>query len=199
MIDTYDKLLAAVSRTANRKDAEFVASIPDFVSLAEAEMRREINARGEVVTTDLDLEDDYWPLPCGFDGVVSINGTGDGYRKIDYVSSDVLDQRTWANYDNSYTISGGRMYFGRAPGGVKLRYRTLFNPLSTRNRCNWLLQQHPDVYLYGALKHTAPYLEDDQRLNTWQGLFGTAIDRVNQQAIEQSFSGPIKIRATGVV
>lgn len=199
MIDTYDKLLAAVSRTANRKDAEFVASIPDFVSLAEAEMRREINARGEVVTTDLDLEDDYWPLPCGFDGVVSINGTGDGYRKIDYVSSDVLDQRTWANYDNSYTISGGRMYFGRAPGGVKLRYRTLFNPLSTRNRCNWLLQHHPDVYLYGALKHTAPYLEDDQRLNTWQGLFGTAIDRVNQQAIEQSFSGPIKIRATGVV
>lgn len=199
MISTYDELKSAVSRTANRNDAAFIASVPDFISLAEAEMRRLINARGEVRTVDLDLEDDYWSLPCGFDGVVSINGTGDSYRKINFVSSDVLDQRTWANYDNSYTISGDRMYFGRAPGGVKLRYRTLFEPLSARNRCNWLLSKNPDVYLYGALKHTAPYLEDDQRLNTWQGLFASAIADVNQQAIEQNFSGPIKIRATGVV
>ena len=199
MIDTYDNLKAAVSRTANRKDADFVASVPDFVSLAESEMRRLINARGEVRTVTLEIEDDYWPLPCGFDGIVSINGTGDRVREISYVSSDVLDKQGWAHYDNSYTISGDRMYFGRAPGGVKIRYRTLFEPLSVRNRCNWLLSKHPDVYLYGSLKHTAPYLEDDPRLNTWQGLFMSAIDAVNQQAIEQNFSGPIKIRASGVV
>lgn len=198
MIGTYDELKSAVSRFANRKDADFVASIPDFIALAEAEMRREINARGEVKTLDLDLEDEYWPLPCGFDGVVSINGTGD-YRKINYVSSDVLDQQGWANYANGYTISGNAMYFGRAPGGVKLRYRTLFEPLSDRNRCNWLLQKHPDVYLYGALKQTAMFLEDDSRLGSWANLYANAVDAVNQQAIEQSFSGPIKIRATGVV
>lgn len=199
MISTYDELKSAVSRFANRKDGDFVAAVPDFIALAEAEMRREINARGEVKTVDLDIEDDYWPLPCGFDGVISINGSGDGYRKINFVSSDVLDQRTWASYDNSYTISGDRMYFGRAPGGVKLRYRTLFSPLSTTNRCNWLLQKHPDVYLYGALKQTSMYLEDDARLASWANLFANAVDAVNQQAIEQSFSGPIKIRATGVV
>lgn len=199
MISTYDELKSAVSRFANRKDADFVAAIPDFIALAEAEMRREINARGEVKTVDLDIEDDYWPLPCGFDGVISINGSGDGYRKINYVSSDVLDQHGWANYANGYTISGDRMYFGRAPGGVKLRYRTLFEPLSDRNRCNWLLQKHPDVYLYGALKQTAMFLEDDPRLGSWSSLYANAVNMVNQQAIEQNFSGPVKVRATGVV
>lgn len=195
MISTYDELKSAVSRFANRKDANFLATIPDFIALAEAEMRREINARGEVKTISLDLEDDYWPLPCGFDGVVSINGTGD-YRKINYVSSDVLDQQGWSNYANGYTISGNSMYFGRAPGAVKLRYRTLFEPLSDRNRCNWLLQKHPDVYLYGALKQTAMYLEDDPRLGSWASLYGNAVAAVNQQAIEQSFSGPLKMMAS---
>jgi hypothetical protein len=40
---------------------------------------------------------------------------------------------------------------------------------------NWCLQQWPDLYLYGSLMHTAPYLKDDPRLAVWENLFEKAL------------------------
>lgn len=201
-IATYDDLVAAVSRHANRNDSAFLAAIPDFIALAEAEMRRDVRARGEVQTLDLTITEDSYPLPCGFDGIVSMNGRGDVVREITYVSSDILDKTTYPEgwlFGNAYTISGNSIYFGRAPGDIRLRYRALFGALGPRCRCNWILSQAPDAYLYGALKHSAPFLEDDQRLPMWANLFGSAIEGINRQAIAQTTGGPLLMRATTVI
>lgn len=201
-LSTYDDLVAAVSRHANRSDAAFLAVIPDLIALAEAEMRREVRARGEVQTLDLTITEDSYPLPCGFDGIVSMNGRGDVIREITQVSSDILDKTTYPDgwlFGNAYTISGNSIYFGRAPGDIRLRYRAMFSPLGPRCRCNWILSKAPDAYLYGALKHSAPYLEDDERLPMWGRLFADAIDGINRQAIAQTTGGPLTMRASVVI
>jgi hypothetical protein len=36
---------------------------------------------------------------------------------------------------------------------------------------NWALTEHPNVYLYGALKHSAPYLREDPRVELWARLY----------------------------
>lgn len=194
MISTYAELVTAIGRTANRKDADFTAAIPNFIVLAEANLRRDVRARSEVQTIDLTVDEDSYPLPCGFDGIVSVNGTGDRPREITYVSSDTMDKSHWHGF-NGYTISGNSLYFGRAPGDIRLRYRAMFAPLSERNRCNWILSNAPDAYLYGALMHSAPYLEDDARLSTWGGLYRNAVQGINTQAINQMIGGPLLMRS----
>ena len=195
---TYDELQEAVWQTANRAtDAGFKARVPGLIQLAEAEMMRRIRARGETQTMDIEVDGDTYPLPCGFDGIVSINGTGGGVREIQYVSADVLDRVRWPVV-NGYTISGDSLYFSRSPGSIRLRYRAMFCPLSSRNRSNWLQNKHPDAYLYGTLKHAAPWLEDDERMPTWMRLFDDAIDTINAQALKQMFGGPLIIQSDRV-
>lgn len=196
MLQTYEDLKAAVARTANRKDAAFIEAVPDFVAMAEAEMRRDINARSGVQILDLSIDSDSYPLPCGFDGLVSINGRG-ANSSLTFVSQNSIGlDRGWSGYGAAtYTISGDTIYFGRVPGDVRLAYKSLFAPLGRATRCNWILSNHPDAYLYGALKHSAPYLEDDARLGTWQALYSSAIQAINTQALEQTFSGPLRIQS----
>lgn|GEM_PF-1739135 len=196
-METYDELKAAIVKTANRSDGDFALQTPRFIRLAEARMRRDIRARGETQTLDITIEEDSYPLPCGFDGIVSINGRGAGNRSVNYVSSDTMDKTQYPAV-NSYTISGEDIYFSRAPGDIRLRYRALFAPLSARQRCNWILSKHPDAYLYGALIDSAPYLEDDPRLSTWASLFNSAIEGINKQALAQQFGGPLLIQSDRV-
>jgi hypothetical protein len=43
---------------------------------------------------------------------------------------------------------------------------------------NWILQQHPGVYMYGALLHASAFIKDDGRLQLWQTGYETAINRL---------------------
>jgi hypothetical protein len=40
---------------------------------------------------------------------------------------------------------------------------------------NWLLTAHPDIYLWGTLSASAPYIGNDARLATWQTLYAQAV------------------------
>ena len=65
-----------------------------------------------------------------------------------------------------------------------LAYWTKLTPLSDAASSNWVLATHPDVYLYGTLVQSAPYLMDDARLSVWGGLFTTALeDMLNSEPI----------------
>ena len=58
---------------------------------------------------------------------------------------------------------------------TKMTYWRKVGVLSTDNTTNWLLTDHPDIYIYGALMHTAPYLKDDPRLQIWQSMLEKAL------------------------
>jgi hypothetical protein len=77
-----------------------------------------------------------------------------------------------------FTIVGSQFQFLPIPDvnySGNLWYWQKFTPLSGSNASNWILANHPDTYLYGALTAAAPYLMDDARVETWGNLFTTAI------------------------
>lgn len=45
---------------------------------------------------------------------------------------------------------------------------TSVTALTTSGSTNWLLTNHPDIYLYGALVEAAPYLGEDPRVEVWK-------------------------------
>lgn len=49
------------------------------------------------------------------------------------------------------------------------------------NGTNGILRLHPSVYLYGSLLHSAPWLQHDDRLQVWQGLYADALKRMNKE------------------
>ena len=70
-----------------------------------------------------------------------------------------------------------------------LMYYAKIPTLSDSNETNWLLTHHPDIYLYGALLHSAPYLKEDERAQTWAALYTAAVMRVNNASSKSTTSG----------
>jgi hypothetical protein len=64
--------------------------------------------------------------------------------------------------------------------------------LSDSNVTNWLLEDHPDIYVYGSLVHSAPYLKDDNRLAMWQALLDQAVAELDMATEEEQFSGSLR-------
>ena len=74
----------------------------------------------------------------------------------------------------------------------------LFNALSDSNTTNYILLNHPAIYLYGSLYHASNFLGgvDPNRVQQWLQLYSTALERLEQNDREDQFSGsPLQIRS----
>jgi hypothetical protein len=71
---------------------------------------------------------------------------------------------------------------------AELTYVATLAKLSDSNASNWILERHPDVYLYGSLLQAAPYLRDDERVALWTPLYGQAIEDMILQNERAAFS-----------
>jgi hypothetical protein len=180
-LSTYSGLKTAIAALLNRSD--LTDYIPDWIKMAEAVFNRRLNARNMVVTTNITVTDTTYPLPDGFSGVQSLWLDQDTGYPMEYVTPDVFDNITdTPGTPRFYTIAGDYFYFACPPGGsfnMRLRYKKNLTPLSDTNTSNWLLTDHPDLYLYGAAIHSAPFLNDDARIVMWQGKHDSLIDELN--------------------
>lgn len=77
-----------------------------------------------------------------------------------------------------------RGWWGVAPslhGGTEVDEAIVIAPLSVGAPTNWLIDHAPDAYLYGALIHSAPYLVEDARLETWGALYRSAMEDLRRE------------------
>jgi hypothetical protein len=79
------------------------------------------------------------------------------------------------------------VYYGKIPA------------LSDANTTNWLLTKAPDVYLYGALTHAAPFLMDDQRMAVFSQIYLARVQSLQDESQKSLHSGsPLISRPRGV-
>jgi hypothetical protein len=84
-----------------------------------------------------------------------------------------------------YAISGDTFEVYPTPDttySTELLYYQDIPSLSDTTTTNWLMTSHPDVYLYGALTQSAPYLKDDQRVQVWAVVYSNAINSINNES-----------------
>lgn len=60
--------------------------------------------------------------------------------------------------------------------------RTRLTPLTASDSTNSLLLRAPDVYVYGCLAESAPFLADDARIPVWAGRFEKALEELRLEA-----------------
>ena len=206
-LSNYTGLKASIADFLNRDDLTSV--IPDFVSLAEAQINRDIRhwkmeARS---SGQQDPADEYMQIPADWVETIRLHLTGTGTSVVNLVSRDAMAdkraaQENAAGTPRMYTHANGQFQLFPTPDATtafELLYYQKIPSLIT-NTNNWLLLEAPDVYLYGALLHSAPYLAEDARLAVWAQLYSAAIQRLNQTSEDAMFSGSgLTLKVRGLV
>jgi hypothetical protein len=200
---TYSDLQTSIANYLARSDLTSV--IPDFITLAENRLRRELRIRQMLksVTTSTVSGDATVELPSDFleirDFVVMTNPI----QPLSYSSPSSLsnDLRTSeVGVPLSYTILASEFQLAPAPDGVytlKMLYFAAPPYLSSGNASNVFLNVAPDGLLYGALVEAEPYLMNDARINTWGSMYDRAITSLTKSDEEGQYSGvPLAMKLT---
>ena len=206
-LTNYTGLKSSIADFLNRDDLTSV--IPDFISLAEAQINRDIRhwkmeARSSGQQSALD---EYMQVPADWVETIRLHLTGTGTSTVNLISRDAMADKRQAHENETgtpthYTHADGQFQLYPTPSNdtdFELLYYQKIPSLSS-NTDNWLLLEAPDVYLYGALLHSAPYLAEDQRVAVWAQLYGAAVQRLNEVSEDARFSGSgLTLKVRGLV
>lgn len=183
---SYAGLCASVADFLNRSD--LTAAIPDFVTLAEGQMARYLVSNGPVRQmmgrSNATVTDEFSALPPDFMGMRDIYAAGTNtvfrYAEPDRIAFLKMSRPNVTGNPQLYSIEGEELQFWPFTAGTSLDIQITYwkRPVSLSSLVpsNWILDSHPDIYLYGALTQSAPYLQDDARTTTWATMFIKAMD-----------------------
>ena len=202
-IATYTELKTSIASWLNRDDLTSV--IPDFISLAEAGINRDLRHYKMIERADATLDSRYVQMPTDWMETVRFSITsGDTYR-LELVSRDDMLEYRQKTADASgrprfYANIGDTIEVFPTPDAdytMQLQYYAKTPALSDSNASNWLLLDAPDVYLYGTLIQSAPYLQDDARTQTWAALYAAALQSLQKASDDTRFAGSgLRMRVT---
>ena len=191
-LSNYTELQASVADFLNRSDLTSV--IPDFITMAEADFNRSLRVREMSVRTQAPIDSQYVKLPVDFLGMRNIDLLTDPVTPMTYKNLQNLDIHRAGDATGKpiyYSIIQNNIEFAPAPDGdytIEVVYYQKVPPLSV-NTTNWLLDAHPDAYLYGTLQHSAPYLQSDERVGIWAGKYQQIIEQIITSDERAKFSG----------
>lgn len=180
-LTTYTGLKASIADWLNRTD--LTAEIPDFISLAEAQMERTLRTRQMLTRSAITIANEYVNTPADFleTRLLKLTSTNPD-TPLTFMTMDALDDEATRNTGSGrpefFGVVGTQFRFIPTPDSSytgELVYFANLNKLSTSVATNFLLTSSPDVYLYGSLLQAAPYLQDDARIQVWAGLYERAL------------------------
>ena len=103
------------------------------------------------------------------------------FRKTlaEFITNEKLDKLretyTSSGTPKFYTIVGQELEVLPVPDSATLTgeitYYSKIPNLTDVSPTNWLMNSSPDIYLYGSLLQSAPYLVDDSRIPVWASMY----------------------------
>ncbi len=186
-IATYSDLQSSVAAWLKRSD--LTAIIPDFITLAEARIARDLRLRKQVASTTLSTVAGTQGVTLPSDFLEAENLTLSSTSPpgaLSVVTPEILDRKFPAAYVTGqpvvYTVVGDQLLFGPTPDAVypiSLAYYQRWAALSVSST-NWLLSNHPNVYLFAALAEASGYLFNDERIPMWEAKYQADVRSLQQ-------------------
>lgn len=199
---TYAELQSSIGDWLNR--ADLVATIPSFISLAETAHNRQLRTRQMIKRSTALIGDAFTTLPTDMLEISNAQINGSRVTPLEFVSmteADKIRQLYPAGTAKYFTIVGDTLELVPNPSSevtVEIVYYARIPALSVSNTSNWLLLNSPDLYLYGSLIASAPYLRDDDRVMAWTSLYKQALGDL-QFSDERARFTSTPLRARGPV
>lgn len=176
--------------------SNLTAQIPTFVSLCEAKINRRIRVMDmSVRATSFTAANGYLGFPEDYGGlrymkVISSNPE----IPLRYRSPEQIHAMSFNNESGIprvYTVVDNQFLLRPSRDGdeIEIVYYKRVPALSDTVTTNWLLTDHPDIYLYGSLSEAEPYLRNDQRLPMWKSLFDQGLEELKDIDGMERWSG----------
>lgn len=195
----YGELKAAVANRLSRTNLTSV--IPDFVTLAESRLYvgfRDIEAnvpplrlQQMIATESTSLA----ALPAGFLELARFTVPGSyNPQALEYKTpQDFASLPTSITTPSYYTFQDGGVAIqgGTVPAGFKFVYYKRFDALVADADTNWLLTNHPGVYLYSALIEAYAHIKDDARITMAGRMFSAAANALIDSDNAAKHSGSV--------
>lgn len=180
MATNYTELKAEIQ--AWLAEETLLATVVDtLIDIVEAELNhdKEFRTREMNVVTDLVVTGEYVALPDDYLSFQYLTEKAEPNNKpLEFVTPEnLIAKGTGLGSLRFYTIVNNQVRLRAIPGSsvtLEASYYQKIPALSDQITTNWLLGEMPQIYLYGALSHAEPYLNNEGRLILWKGLYGDA-------------------------
>ena len=202
-LTTYTTLKASIANWLNRSD--LTAEIQDdFIKLTEADLNSKLRVRSMIDQVNITVNAETVALPTDFLQIRNFYILS-GQTKTPLVyttpsSMDTTSGTSTTGKPTTFTILGDTLRFSPKPDATYtavMNYFRKFPALSSTVSTNFILENHPAIYLYGSLFHAANFLGgiNPQQIQTWQQMFATALERLELNDREDEYNGsPLQVR-----
>lgn len=193
-LTNYTELKASVADWLNRSD--LTNQIADFIAIAESRFQDRLRAREMLTRDTLAVSGKYTALPADFLDMESVT-VASPFKKLGLLNNEQMAEQRQKYLDapgpvTDFAIVGDELEAYPTPGSattLDIVYFQKLTPLSDAAPTNWLLTKYPDLYLFGALISSAPFLKDDDRFQMWVTAHDSRLEEINQAARNAKYSG----------
>ena len=198
-ITNYSSLLQAITDWVDTPEIEQIAD--QMVQFVEADLNSRLRCREMIVRARTTSDAEYVRLPSDWAEAINLQIVG-GMSPLRFVTldeSDIIKRQRSYTAPMFYSLMDGAIELVPAPADdleIEMVYYGKIPALTTSNTTNWLLSRAPDVYLYGALTHAAPFLKNDARLQTFGQIYLARVSSLQEESQKSMHSGSPLISRT---
>ena len=190
---TYAELKTAIANYLNRSD--LTSDIDTFIDNVEAELNRRLRTKDMIKRATATADSQYLTVPTDWIEAINVEITSNDFSPLFQQSIESLDVYRKSNNNST----GQPVYFAMVDDSIELAptpdaeytlqltYYAKISALSDSNTSNFVSISHPDVYLYGALKHASIFLMEDERIPMFTQQFEKALEEMRLEQEKAAF------------
>lgn len=188
---TYSDLKTALANWMHRSDLTSV--IPDSIVLCESDFNRRLRIAQMEVRSTADFDEGHENLPTDFLELREVRVNANPAISLEYMTPAQMTQRypvLTSGRPSFYTLVDSQIRMNVIPTSeVEISYYARIPALTDAAPTNWMLTNHPDVYLYGSLTYLEPFIKNDKRLPMWKQLYEVSVNQVKDADRQSRWSG----------
>jgi len=164
-------------------DADLVASLDSLIVMADAELNRKLDITRRETLYQVSHVGDAIPLPNDFSQLIDVSFKGQGcFNLTKSQFNNVKTSTTGTPNFRVFHLQGRSLLLPQTftvenPGEYDITYRAKLPDFRTDDT-SWMADEYLDCYTYTTLKHTAPFLREDERVPLWIQLAGDTIESI---------------------
>lgn len=199
-ITTLTELQTAIADRLARSDFT-AAQTNECIALTESMMRRDLDTTDmETCKVDFQIYGEFVDCPPNFNAVRSFMLNSSPRKPITFMPDDQQSSLFGCTGTPRYfSIVGKQFRFAPVPSSATtatLVYYQAIPALATATPTNWMLTQHPDAYLYGALYQAAIRVRDVEAATGYKSVYDQAIDSIQRDSRNRRWGGNGMMTAT---
>ena len=185
----YSTLKSEVANVLARTD--LTSDIPTFINYGEVDMNNRLRIREMRTSTNINPSASvkYVALPTGFLELISFNDVnGEPLQEVGFENLASLANGTGSGVAEFFAI-GSRIDFertGSASDNFPMHYFKRSDVANDDAISAAVIANYPNIYVYSALVHSAPFIGDDLRIPVWKAFYEGAIKEANERAVNDN-------------